>query len=69
MLETIYKEKTGKNILGVTMEDINKLISKVSGKSYGNNLVTSRGNIFENSSYNIDEEFNKMVKYIESRVK
>lgn len=63
MLGSIFKQKFHKDPVSMTLEDIEKTaIKKVSFTTYAKNIVSKRGNIFQNKSYDIESRFNKKLQ-------
>ncbi|MBD3843617.1 MAG: hypothetical protein IE909_17415 [Campylobacterales bacterium] len=64
MLGNIFKQKFHKDPANMTLEDIEKTaIKRVNFSVYAKNIVSKRGNIFKNKSYNkIEENFSKKLQ-------
>jgi len=55
MLGNIFKQKFHKDPVAMTLEDIEKTaIKRVSFSVYAANIVSKRGNIFKNKTYDIE---------------
>jgi hypothetical protein len=65
MLGSIFKAKFHKDPVVMTLKEIEfNAIKKVSFLSYAKNIVSKRGNIFKNRSYDIDDRFmTKLTSY------
>ncbi len=63
MLGNIFKQKFHKDPTNMTLDDIEKTaIKRANFSVYAKNIVSKRGNIFKNKSYNIEEKFSKKLK-------
>lgn len=63
MFGDIFKQKFHKDPVAMTLEDIEKTaIKKVSFVTYAENIVSKRGNVFKNKSYDIEERFTKKLQ-------
>ena len=63
MLGSIFKQKFHKDPAVMTLEDIEKTaIKKVSFATYAKNIVSKRGNVFKNKSYDIEDRLSKKLQ-------